>query len=156
MKLSIIIPAHNEAGCIAETISTLYKVLTHHHIENEILVVNDHSKDKTEELLQILIKDIPSLKYLNNDSPNGFGYAVRLGLEEFSGDCVALMMADLSDDPEDLVRFYTKMQEGYDCVFGTRWSLGGKQRRPLLWFELLRFRSQAENAIDSGGYPFGL
>ena len=126
MKLSIIIPAHNEAGCIAETISTLYKVLTHHHIENEILVVNDHSKDKTEELLQILIKDIPSLKYLNNDSPNGFGYAVRLGLEEFSGDCVALMMADLSDDPEDLVRFYTKMQEGYDCVFGTRWSLGGK------------------------------
>jgi dolichol-phosphate mannosyltransferase len=35
-------------------------------------------------------------------------------------------MADLSDSPEDIVKFYNKMQEGYDCVFGTRWSKGGK------------------------------
>jgi dolichol-phosphate mannosyltransferase len=51
---------------------------------------------------------------------------VRKGLEQFTGDRVAIMMADLSDDPEDLVRFNRKMDEGYDCVFGTRWSKGGK------------------------------
>jgi dolichol-phosphate mannosyltransferase len=61
-----------------------------------------------------------------NAGPNGFGYAIRYGLERFSGDCVAIVMADLSDSPADLVAFYNKMKEGFDCVFGTRWSMGGK------------------------------
>jgi len=39
---------------------------------------------------------------------------------------VAVMMADLSDSPQDLVRFYRKMQEGFDCVFGSRWIRGGE------------------------------
>jgi dolichol-phosphate mannosyltransferase len=61
-----------------------------------------------------------------NEGPGGFGYAVRKGLMSFTGDRVAIMMADLSDPPEDLVRFNRKMDEGYDCVFGTRWSQGGR------------------------------
>ena len=64
---------------------------------------------------------IPTLVYYTNPGPNGFGYAVRYGLERFSGDCVAVFMADLSDDPDDLVLFYNRMGEGdYDCVFGSR------------------------------------
>ena len=43
------------------------------------------------------------------EGPGGFGYAVRCGLENFNGDRVAIMMADLSDTPEDLVRFHRKM-----------------------------------------------
>ncbi|RZK61560.1 MAG: glycosyltransferase, partial [Hymenobacter sp.] len=53
-------------------------------------------------------------------------YAVRYGLERYQGDCVAVMMADLSDDPADLVAYYRKLQEGYDCVFGSRWVKGGR------------------------------
>jgi dolichol-phosphate mannosyltransferase len=98
-----------------------------YQIEHEILVTNDNSKDNTEKILAELKKTIPTLVYYTNAGPNGFGYAVRYGLERFSGDCVAIMMADLSDDPEDLVKFYNKMKEGnYDCVFGSRFSKGGK------------------------------
>ena len=126
MKLSIVIPAHNEEGSIAETISSLYEVLRQENVEHEILVVNDNSNDDTEKVLQQLQTDIPTLVYYNNTGPNGFGYAVRFGLERFTGDCVAVMMADLSDSPDDLVKFYRKLQEGYDCVFGNRWGKGGQ------------------------------
>ena len=126
MKLSVVMPAHNEEGNIAETVSTLYEVLQKENINHEILVVNDKSIDKTEEILEGLTKKIPTLVYYNNEGLNGFGFAVRFGLERFTGDCVAIMMADLSDSPNDLVNFYNKMQEGYDCIFGNRWGKKGK------------------------------
>lgn len=126
MKLSVVIPAYNEEGSIAETLETLYACLLQHNIDHEILVTNDNSKDNTEAVLKELQQRIPTLVYYTNAGPNGFGYAVRYGLERFSGDCVAVMMADLSDAPEDLVRFYHTMKEGgYDCVFGSRWIKGG-------------------------------
>ena len=126
MILSVVIPAHNEEGSIAETLCSLHDVLTAEKIDHEILVVNDHSMDGTAAVLQGLTTSIPSLRVVDNTGPGGFGYAVRFGLEKFSGDRVAVMMADLSDDPHDLVLFHRKMDEGYDCVFGTRWSQGGK------------------------------
>lgn len=127
MKLSVVIPAHNEEGSIAETLNALYDTLLVSRIDHEIVVVNDNSSDKTEGILIELCNKIPTLIYYNNLPPNGFGYAVRCGLERFKGDCVAVMMADLSDSPEDLVRFYNKMVEGnYDCVFGSRFIKGGR------------------------------
>jgi dolichol-phosphate mannosyltransferase len=126
MKLSIVIPAYNEAESIEETLHAIFDKLKTTDINHQILVVNDNSKDNTLEVLSDLQKLIPTLDVITNKGPNGFGYAVRKGLENFNGDCVAVVMADLSDSPEDIVRFYNKMQEGYDCVFGTRWSKGGK------------------------------
>lgn len=126
MKLSIVIPAYNEEGSIGETVNTLYNTLSTHSVPHEIVVVNDNSKDNTESVLLEVKKTIPTLTYHTNLGPNGFGYAVRYGLERFSGDCVAIMMADLSDDPEDLIRYYRKLLEGYDCVFGSRFIRGGK------------------------------
>lgn len=126
MKLSIVIPAYNEEGSITETLLKLYETLLKYKVAHEIVVVNDNSKDNTEKLLSELKAQIPSLNYFTNEGPNGFGYAVRYGLDRFTGDCVAVMMADLSDDPEDLIRYYNKMQEGFDCVFGSRWIKGGK------------------------------
>ena len=127
MKLSIIIPAYNEAESISETIDKIEEALSQIEIIHEILVVNDNSQDNTEEVLITLCDKYPALKYLNNSGPNGFGYAIRYGLDRFTGDIVAIMMADLSDSPYDLIRYYTTMIEGnYDCVFGTRWSKGGK------------------------------
>ena len=125
MKLSVVIPAHNEEGSIAPTISQLYETLRQNDIPHEILVVNDNSKDSTVQILETLKVNIPTLHYVSNTGANGFGFAVRFGLERFSGDCVAIMMADLSDSPDDLVKFYKKMKEGYDCVFGSRFIKGG-------------------------------
>jgi dolichol-phosphate mannosyltransferase len=126
MKLSVVIPAYNEEGSITNTIDTLYNKLRSSGVDHEILVVNDNSKDSTPIILEQLKEQIPSLIYFTNPGPNGFGYAVRYGLERYTGDCVAVMMGDLSDDPSDLVSFYHKMHEGYDCVFGSRWMKGGK------------------------------
>ncbi|NOU18261.1 MAG: glycosyltransferase family 2 protein [Bacteroidales bacterium] len=127
MKLSIVIPAYNEEESIAETIEQIEQAFDKVKIEHEIFVVNDNSKDNTEQVLVDLQKKHPALRYETNHGPNGFGYAVRYGLERFDGDCVAIMMADLSDSPYDLIKFYTTMIEGnYDCVFGNRFIKGGK------------------------------
>ncbi|MEN9958259.1 MAG: Undecaprenyl-phosphate 4-deoxy-4-formamido-L-arabinose transferase [Bacteroidota bacterium] len=126
MKLSIVLPAYNEEGSIEETLRTLYAKLQEEQIDHEIVVVNDNSKDNTLGLLTTIQETIPTLVVHTNLGPNGFGYAIRYGLERFQGDCVAIMMSDLSDDPADLVAFYRKMvAENLDCVFGSRFIRGG-------------------------------
>jgi dolichol-phosphate mannosyltransferase len=126
VKLSIVIPAYNEAESIKDTVVRFHDVLNNEQIHHEILVVNDNSKDNTLDVLGALQNTVASLVITSNEGPNGFGNAVRWGLDRFSGDCVAIVMADLSDSPEDLVKFYRELEKGYDCVFGTRWSKGGK------------------------------
>ncbi|MBW4604819.1 MAG: glycosyltransferase [Calothrix sp. FI2-JRJ7] len=125
-SLSIVIPAYNEEGCIAQTVHTISQVMETENIDYEILVVNDNSKDKTEEILQQLNATNHKVNYINNYYPNGFGFAVRCGLENFKGDAVAIVMADSSDAPEDIVSYYYKLQSGYDCIFGSRFIKGGK------------------------------
>jgi len=123
MRLSVVIPANNEEDSIAATVRELHTHLTSAAIDHEILVVNDNSQDKTEDVLQQLATEIPTLRYLNNPPPRGFGLAVRRGLAAFSGDAVAIFMGDGSDNPSDLVRFLRTMtSRNVDCVFGTRFS----------------------------------
>jgi len=123
---SVVIPAYNEEGSIAKTIESLSKTLNDANISYEILVVNDNSRDRTLEILQNICAYNRSVRYINNYYPNGFGFAVRCGIENFAGDAVAVVMADSSDSPEDLVSYYYKLQEGYECVFGSRFIKGGK------------------------------
>ena len=123
MKLSIVIPANNEEGCIAATVRDLFLRLSDEGIEHEIIVVDDGSTDSTELILQKLALEIPSLRLHTNRPRSGLGVAVRNGLESISGDAVAIFMADGSDSSKDLVRFYRAMREQrVDCVFGTRFS----------------------------------
>lgn len=127
MKLSVVIPSYNEEESITETIEAIGSALNSEGINHEILVVNDNSKDNTIQVIENLQSIYPALRYVTNKGPNGFGYAVRYGLEKFNGDCVAIMMADLSDSPEDLIRFYNLMiEKNVDCVFGDRWGKKGQ------------------------------
>ncbi len=127
MKLSIVIPAYNEEASIRETVEAFYKELTKQKIPHEILVINDNGTDNTEIILKELTKELKTFRYINNSQAGGFGRAVTEGLNNFSGDCVAVVMADLSDRPVDLVKYYNKMIEGnYDAVFGSRFIKGGK------------------------------
>jgi dolichol-phosphate mannosyltransferase len=123
--LSVVIPAHNEEGHIEETVEGIVEALETANIRYEILVVNDNSVDRTETIVRALGRRNPAVRCVNNDPPNGFGFAVRRGLADFRGDVVAIFMADGSDMAADLVAFYRKLQEGYDCVFGSRFSRGG-------------------------------
>ncbi len=126
MKLSLVIPAHNEEDCIADTVSALHTALAAEQIPHEILVVNDHSADATEAVLTRLSAQFDEVRYVNNLKQGGFGYALQTGLEQFSGDAVCIVMADASDDPQDVVKYYHKLEEGYECVFGSCFMHGAR------------------------------
>ena len=125
-KLSVIIPARNEADNLKECISEIFRELTHHSIVFEILIIDDGSTDETLDIIKEINKSIPSVRCIKNYGENGFGRAVCLGLDNFTGDAVALMMADRSDSPKDLVYYWKCIQDGSDCVFGSRFIQGGK------------------------------
>ena len=122
---SIVIPAYNEEGSIAKTVESISLLLDEEKVPYEILVVNDSSRDRTESVLQNLSQNNSQVHYINNYYPNGFGFAVRCGLENFRGDAVAIVMADSSDSPENIVDYYHQLQTT-ECVFGSRFIKGGK------------------------------
>ncbi|MDJ1179466.1 glycosyltransferase [Roseofilum sp. BLCC_M91] len=124
--LSIVIPAYNEEGSIGETLQSISERLETKNINYEILVVNDNSRDRTEEILKHISRQNHKIRYMNNYYPNGFGFAVRCGLENFQGDAVVIVMGDSSDNPEDIISYYYKLQEGYECVFGSRFMKGSQ------------------------------
>jgi dolichol-phosphate mannosyltransferase len=124
MKLSVVIPAHDEEGSIASTVHGLVGALAEERIPYEVLVVDDASTDRTRELVEGLSEANPAVRYVRSHNPPGFGYTVRAGLDRFTGDAIAIVMADGSDDPADLVRYYRLLEEGYDCAFGSRFVRG--------------------------------
>jgi dolichol-phosphate mannosyltransferase len=124
--LSLVIPAQNEEGSIAATVLALLRTLEAESIPHEIVVVDDGSTDQTALQVHRLIIKYTQVRLVENHGRHGFGMAVRAGLEAFQGDAVAVVMADGSDRPADVVRYYRLLEQGYDCVFGSRFLRGGK------------------------------
>ncbi|MFN0074911.1 MAG: glycosyltransferase family 2 protein [Prosthecobacter sp.] len=123
--LSVIIPARDEAGCIIGTVRHLHRVLSDAGVPHEILVVNDGSRDGSWQLLQNTVREITVLRPLDHAGPHGFGRAVSAGLDAMHGDAAVIMMADESDDPQDVVRYWSLLNAGWECVFGSRFITGG-------------------------------
>jgi dolichol-phosphate mannosyltransferase len=124
MKLSVVIPAHNEEGCIAETLDGVLDALRKEAIPFEVIVVDDACTDGTAAIVAGYSVRDSRVRLVVNPGRHGFGMAVRKGLEHFEGDAVAIVMADASDSPRDLVRYYFRLREGLDCVFGSRFIRG--------------------------------
>ncbi len=120
----MVIPAHNEAESIRETVEGIRRALRAATISYEIIVIDDASSDGTLELVQELAGE-GDVRGFRSHYEGGFGHAVRAGLDHFEGDAVAIMMADASDDPRDLVLYYRVLEAGYDCAFGSRFMPGG-------------------------------
>jgi dolichol-phosphate mannosyltransferase len=102
VKLSVVIPAREEGVNAVITHGKIKSLLLRRDIESEIIISPDDGE------------------------PHGYGLAVRRGLTRCTGDVIAIMMADGSDDPADLVRCFHRIEvEGYDCCFGSRWDWSG-------------------------------
>lgn len=136
LTMSVVIPAHNEEENLQHTIPDVQSALQGASIPYEIIVVNDNSTDGTERVIERLMEGDKNVKAVTRTPPSGFGRAVRSGLEFVQGDVVAIYMADQSDDPQDLIKCYEKIEEGFDCVFGTRFAktskVKGYPRRKLV------------------------
>jgi dolichol-phosphate mannosyltransferase len=128
VKVSIVVPAHNEAEVIAPTIGSIAAALDAAGRDYEVIVVDDASTDGTAAVVAALAERNPRIRCIRSHYANGFGFAVRAGLERFDGDAVAIMMGDGSDDPRDMLRYFDLIDEGYDCAFGSRFMPGGQVR----------------------------
>lgn len=123
--LSVVIPARDEAAGIAATLQHLSIELRLKDVPHELVVVDDGSSDATWQILQDLRAELPELQPMQNKGLRGFGRAIISGIDQSRGDAVVIVMADASDDPRDVVAYWEKLNEGWDCVFGSRFIAGG-------------------------------
>ena len=91
MKLSVVIPAHNERDSIEATVQNLTAELKAHEIPYEIVVVDDASSDGTGEVVRAIGGQDPDVRVVRSPRSPGFGQAVRAGLDEYTGDAVAIV-----------------------------------------------------------------
>jgi dolichol-phosphate mannosyltransferase len=126
LKLSIVIPAYNEESSISNVLKDLTEIIENNSIPYEMIVVNDNSTDDTGAVVDAFIRVNPAVRLVNRQPPSGFGRAIRYGLKFVTGDVVVICMADQSDDPRDVIAYYRKILEGYDCVFGSRFIPGAE------------------------------
>ncbi len=124
MRLSVLIAVRNEEGLLRPTIDEIAGALTEASIPHEILVVDDHSTDGTPVVLEWLSSKYPSLRVVPNSRGQGFGNAVRTGLDEFTGDAVCIVPIGSSRDAHDIVEYYRNVSAGSDCAFGSRFMSG--------------------------------
>ncbi len=122
---SVVVPARDEAESLPATLEHLHSEFLLNHVPHEIVVVDDSSSDQTWQVLQQLKAKIPTLHPVQNPGEHGFGRAITFGLRQCSGDAVVIMMADESDSASDAVRYWKLLNEGWDCVFGSRFIAGG-------------------------------
>ncbi|MDQ6943485.1 MAG: glycosyltransferase family 2 protein [Candidatus Eremiobacteraeota bacterium] len=140
MTLSVVIPAHDEEGSVAATVAQIAQVLTAERIAFEIVVVDDHSTDGTAAEVERVAATWPAVRGVPNQRAGGFGNAIHTGLDVFRGDAVCIVMADASDDPADIVRYWRAIEDGFDCAFGSRFMREAKLvEYPLLKLALNRF-----------------
>jgi dolichol-phosphate mannosyltransferase len=123
--LSVIVPARDEAACIAHMVEHLDLELRLNNVPHEIVVVDDGSTDATWALLSDLRERISSLRPVRNTGSHGFGRAVLFGFDHMEGDAAVIMMADESDDCRDVVAYWNLLNQGWDAVFGSRFLKGG-------------------------------
>ena len=111
MKISVVLPAKNEAGAIGETILSIFQL----NKVNEIIVVNDGSTDDTAQ-----IAEQAGAKVIHHPYSKGNGAAIKTGARNATGDIIIFMDADGQHDPQDIPRLLAKIEQGYDLVVGAR------------------------------------
>ena len=122
MKLSIIIPAHNEEENIDDVITKIESSVA---IEHELVVVSDHSIDKTMQIVSGLANKYKNIRLVENKRDKGFANAIRTGFDVSSGEVVIPVMGDLCDDLATINLLWDKINQGFDVACGCRYTKEG-------------------------------
>lgn len=131
-KLSIIIPAYNEARTIRQIVEKV-KAVNLGDVEKEIIVVDDGSKDGTRDI----VKTIPGIRYIFHKKNLGKGGAVKTGFQNATGDIVIIQDADLEYDPNNYKKMLGPIIEGHaDVVYGSRFLTGDPKRVLFFWHQM--------------------
>jgi len=127
MKISIVVPAHNEEGNLENLAFALIPVLERHNEtqDYELVLVDDNSQDRTSSIIDALASGNPRIKPVHRTDTPGFGNAIKTGFKKATGDVIIPFMGDLSDSPEDISRLVSKIEDGYDIAYGSRFVDGG-------------------------------
>jgi len=137
MKLSLVIPAYNEAGRIEDSLEQVFAYLTGFSDPAEIIVVDDGSTDATAALVQAKAQGRPELRLIRLPKNQGKGAAVRAGVLESQGEWVLMTDADLSTPLFELPRFFAALADGFDLAVASRQLPGARLVRLQPWLRLL-------------------
>jgi glycosyltransferase involved in cell wall biosynthesis len=136
LKLSIIVPAYNEANTIHLILDKIKSVELLNNIQKEIIIVNDCSTDTTEDSIKQYIESNYSLnmRYLKHEINQGKGAAIHTGIKHATGEYLIIQDADLEYNPEEYNILLKPVIDGYaDVVYGSRF-MGGKPHRILFFW----------------------
>jgi glycosyltransferase involved in cell wall biosynthesis len=135
-KISIIVPAYNEASTISIIIDKLINLSLINNIKKEIIIVNDCSTDNTDTLVQKIIKSNPEAEivYIQHENNSGKGAAIHSGIKNATGEYLIIQDADLEYDPNEFNKLLKPVIDGYaDVVYGSRFMGGSAHRILFFW-----------------------
>lgn len=153
---SVVVPLYNEEEVLNETYKRLKRVMDDLNEEYEIVLINDGSRDKTAELVDVICNSDEKVKYIEFSRNFGHQTAVTAGMDYADGDAIIVIDADLQDPPEIIPEMIKLWKDGFDVVYGQRTRRNGetifKKLSAKIFYRFLKSMTEVDIPLDTGDF----